>query len=741
MSDHPQASHQGRAESRRDNAEEELDIGRLLTVIYAGKWWIAGCVAATVLLAVIYLAVTPYTYSADALLQIQSNQNSPFGGLSGGAGGGAGMSGAAALLGGQQSPAQSEIPIIKSREVLGKTVHDLNLATSSHPKYLPIIGGALADKKAQVTVSRFNVPDALRDQAFQLKFDSSEHFTVIGPQGKKITQGEVGRASSGKTSEGGAVSIFVQSVQASSWPMTFDVSKQAWLSAVTSLQNGLTVETTFTGSGVLNLSLEGQDRSEITRIVNSVAQNYLQQNVEARSQQAAKSLKFLKSQLPKLKSKVNAAESQLAQYQEKHQPVDLSAQAQSLLGQVSNLEDKRSQLKLKVAELTQQYTSQYPEVQAARDQLSQLNQQSNALEKRINKLPSSQKQVLGLQRDLQVNTQLYTALLNRAQELRVAKAGTVGNVRIVDKAVLPVKPVAPRPKLVLFVAIVLGLLLGITFVLLRSALRTGVSDPQLLERQTGLSVFAVVPFSNWLGRAKRRAMRAGRAAPVLAVEQEDGQVAEALRSLRTSLYFAQMETGGKTLVMTGPSPGVGKSFLSINLGYLLTQVDRRIVVVDADMRRGTVHEYLGADQRAGGLSELLGGEVDLSEAIHQVPGTPLDVITSGAIPSNPSELLMRSGFKPLLRELEARYDLVIVDAPPVLAVTDAAVIAAAVDNPLTFMVLSSGQHRMEEIEQAIDRLTRQGGKIAGFVLNGYQARKALTSHGRVQYQYDYVGKA
>lgn len=736
MSDRQQAPAPQRAEPARENPEEEVDIRRLLTVLYSGKWLIAACLAATLLLASLYLYVTPNTYSVNALLQIQSEQSSPLSGMSGGDSAAASM-----LFGVQQSPAKSEIPIITSREVIGKTVRDLNLSTVSHPHYWPIIGGALADKKAQVVVSRFDVPDTLLSEPFRITFGSAQRYKLLGPQGKTITQGIVGKKAEGQVGDGHSVDLFVRQVAASKWPVTFALTKQAWLSTVTSLQNSLVVEEETSGSGVLDITLEGEDERKITNIVNSIAQNYVNQNVEARSEQAAQSLRFLKGQLPKLKAKVNAAEATLAEYQEKNQPVDLSAQAQALLGQASSLEDKRSQLKLKIAELSGQYTAQFPEVQAAKDQLVQLRQQSNSLEKNINKLPNSQKQMLGLQRDLQVNTQLYTALLNRAQELRVAKAGTVGNVRIIDKAVVPVKRIAPRPKLVLLIAIVLGLMLGAGLVLLRMALRRGVSDPQLIERQTGLAVYAVVPFSNWLGRAKRRATRAGNPAPVLTAEREDDPVAEALRSLRTSLYFEQMEATSKVLVMTGPSPGVGKSFVSVNLGHLLTQVDQKVIVVDADMRRGTVHDYVDTDDRSQGLSELLGGKIDLATAIQRVPNTELDVISSGAIPTNPSELLMRPAFKQLLADLQPHYDLVIVDAPPILAVTDAAVIASAADSPMMFMVLNSGHHPIEEIEQSVERLTRQRGRVNGFILNGYQASKARATHGVDQYHYEYASKS
>ncbi len=715
--------------------DEAFDISRLIAILLAGKWWIVVCLAIGIAIAYGYLTITPNTYSANALLQIQARSPSPLSGLGNA---GPGIGGAASFLGFGESTAQSQIPIIKSRLVLGKSVRQLNLATSVHPQRLPIIGGSFANKNATAIVPRFDVPDALMGKTFRLKVVDAKHYRLYGPAGQRVLKGVIGEQASGKTASGQTIQMFVRGFQAQSMPVTFAVSKHAWLSAVTALQNNIVVQEVGNGSGIVTLTLQGQNLKQVTRIVNSVAQNYVDQNVEARSKEAQKSLKFLKGQLPQLKSKVNTAEANLAQYQESHQPVDLTAQAQALLQRTSALAGKRSQLKLKISELEQTYTPQYPEVQAARDQLQQLKQQRQQLQKQIQKLPRRQKQMLGLQRNVKVQTQLYTGLLNQAQQLQVVKAGTVGNVRIVDKANDPISRIAPRSKLVLFIFIVLGLMVGIAIVLLRAAFRRGVTDPQAIERQTGRAVYAVIPHSGWLGRATRRAVRAGRPAPILVRDRTEGVVSEALRSLRTSLYFAQMEVGGNALILTGPAPGVGKSFISINLGYLLTQVDQRTVVVDADMRRGRLHEFLGTNRRGQGLAEwLAGGQVDLGEIIQRVPETELDVITSGAIPSNPSELLMRPRFKKAMDELKSRYDLVIVDAPPVLAVTDAAVITAAMENPLSFMVLSSGNHSMEEINQAVNRLTRQHGTITGFILNDYQTRKARAAYGEYQYQYSY----
>jgi len=421
MSDQLHLSTSEMARKSPDHADDEIDIGRLLTILFAGKWWITGCLAVVIGLAIVYLWITPQTYTADALLQIQATDSSPLSQMSAQAGGGLGT-GAVSLLGLSQSTARSEIPIITSREVLGKTVHDLNLSTDAHPVYLPVVGGTFSDKSAKVDVGRFDVPEALFNEPFRLTVAGDQTYRLSGPDGEHFLDGRIGQAASGKTADGQNVELFVRSTSITSQAsVAFTLTKKAWLTQVQSLRKQLRVEEVESGSGVLNLSLDGQDPEKTARIVNSVAEDYLAQNVEARSEQAAQSLEFLKGQLPRLKGKVTVAESKLAEYQESNQPVDLTAQSQALLTQVSSLEDKRSQLQLKVAELSQQYTSEYPPVQAARDQLAQLRRQSRDLQKNIDKLPNSQKQMLGLQRDVAVNTQLYTALLNRSQELQVAK--------------------------------------------------------------------------------------------------------------------------------------------------------------------------------------------------------------------------------------------------------------------------------------------------------------------------------
>lgn len=734
-------------------ADDEIDLARLWAMLWGGRWKIAAFVIAALLCALFYLFVVQPTYQADALIQIEVEGSQPLQGVT---------NDLKQLTGKGTSPAQSEIPIIKSRSVLGDTVEKLGLRTNVTPAYFPVIGQAIAERReaepvatqavapddgtwfghyawqpAHATVTRMNVPDSLLGETFTLRALGGGQYLLFGPEGNQILQGAVGEAAQGKTSTGAAVGLFVSDIATGAPPTAFRLSHKGWLPVVESLQDRLGVAEQGDESGIVRITLEGEDRAQITSIVNSVAENYLRQNVEARSKEAEKSLEFLDEQMPELKANLEGAEARIAQYQENNDTIDLGKESQALLDQVVAVEDRRSQLELKLAELRQSYTGKHPAMEAARDQMQQLAQERQQLEDRIGELPGAQKEMFGLRRDVEVNTQLYTALLNRAQQLRVVKAGTVGNVRIIDQAVQPVRAISPKIALVLMLSLVLGGMLGCGFVFVQAALRRGVDDPKEIENRLGLPVYAVVPFSNWLAKQTTRAKRRREPAPILARDNPGEVTVEALRSMRTSLYFAQMDSGSNIILMTGPAPGVGKSFVSMNLAYLLAEVGQSVVVVDADLRKGLAHEFLADRKRDPGLSQVLSGQVALEDALHPLGDSKVSVLPTGHLPPNPSELLMREAFPKLLDDLKKRFDLVLVDAPPILAVTDAAIIAASVPGIVTFMVAGAGMHPIAELEESVKRMTRNDHKVAGVVFNAYKQKHADYAGGYSYYQYEY----
>jgi len=206
---------------------------------------------------------------------------------------------------------------------------------------------------------------------------------------------------------------------------------------------------------------------------------------------------------------------------------------------------------------------------------------------------------------------------------------------------------------------------------------------------------------------------------VLSTARPKDATVESLRSLRTSMQFTMMDARNRVVVLTGPMPGVGKSFLAVNLAVLLAHSDKRVLLIDGDMRRGSLERYLGGNQD-NGLSELLSGQISLEEAIRRTEVENLSFISCGHRPPNPSELLMSPRLHQYLEGLSKRYDVILIDTPPILAVTDASI--TAVHAGSTFLVLRSGMHSEPEIVDAMKQLHNAGVSVRGAIFNAMPAR-------------------
>jgi tyrosine-protein kinase Etk/Wzc len=310
----------------------------------------------------------------------------------------------------------------------------------------------------------------------------------------------------------------------------------------------------------------------------------------------------------------------------------------------------------------------------------------NENDKQIERLPETQQVILRLSRDVKVNTELYTTLLNNAQTLRVAKAGTVGNVRIIDEAVPPTEPIKPKKPLIVAVSLILGLIIGVVWVFIRKALHRGIEDPDQIEKHLNIPVYATIPHSDDQAKFSEKLKKLGslQANPtvILALENKEDLAIESLRSLRTTLHFAFLEAQNNIIMITGPSPGVGKTFVSTNLAVVLADAGKKILLIDGDMRKGFINKSLGLE-RENGLSDLISNSITLGEAIHPIAAANIDFIPTGSIPPNPSELLLHERFGQLLGTLSKKYDHIIIDSPPILAVTDACIIGRMASATLT----------------------------------------------------------
>ncbi|MDZ7662788.1 polysaccharide biosynthesis tyrosine autokinase [Thiohalophilus sp.] len=719
--------------------DDEIDLGQLVAVLVDAKWLIAAITAACVILGVIYALTATPIYQSDALLQIEQKESS-IGGLDQLSGMFAG-----------ETPAGAEIEIIRSRKILGQTVDNQKLDIHARPDYFPLIGETLARRYGgegpagaflgldgyawggeSIQVQRLDLSADYQGRPLTLIAGEAGRYRLLGPEEEPLLRGQVDQRATGN-----GIELFVAELTAR--PGTrFILSKQPRQQAIRRLQSNLTISEQGQKSGILRLTLEGADPQRLAETLDGVASTYLRQNVERRSAEAEKTLAFLNEQLPQLKADLNAAETRLNEYRSNLGSVDLTLETQGVLERMANVEKALQELELKRSELKQKFTANHPALITLQEKREQLVAERDALNREIKQMPEEVQQSVRLTRDVKVANELYLLLLNKAQEMRVIKAGTIGNVRIIDPAIVPIEPIKPKKSLIVVLSLVLGVMLGMFTVFVIRFLNRGVEDPDLIEQQLGIPVYAAVPHSVKQAREAKRVARKGkRRAWLLAANEPDDPVVESLRSLRTSLQFALMDAGNNIMAMTGPSPGLGKSFICANLAYVLAAAGKRTLLVDADLRKGHLHDYFGIERNEG-LSGVISGEVALEQAVHKTMQENLDFLPAGIVPPNPSELLLNERLGKTLKSLSSEYDFVIIDTPPVLAVTDATIIARLAG--INFVLLRSGVHPLREIEQTIKRLHQNGIKVQGFVFNdlpvragGYGSASKYAYH----YQYEY----
>ncbi|WP_295520322.1 polysaccharide biosynthesis tyrosine autokinase [uncultured Stenotrophomonas sp.] len=729
--------------------DDEIDLRELLGVLIDRKWWILGTTAVFLVVGVAYALLARPVYEAQAMVQVESKVP-----------GVPGLSELSTTLGmGSVSAASTtEVALLTSRSVIGTAVDQLNLDVLVEPKRFPVLGDYFARRfKPSVpgeiapplfgassyawggetlTILRLEVPADLVDVPLTLKVaDAEGGYALQNDDGDLILEGRAGQ-----TASSNGLILEIASLRAN--PSTeFEVTKLRRLNAVKDLQAAVAVTEQGKDSGILQVAYEDEDPFRAEQLVQRIAEAYVRQNVDRGSAEAAAQLQFVKEQLPSVRKQVEEAQSAMTAYQSKANSVDITMQTKGLLDQEVAVEASIQQLRLKQAEMDRSFTREHPAYRALLKQIGDLEGRKAGFQKQVGQLPDTQQELLRLTRDLQVSNELYTALLNQAQQLDVARAGTVGNVRIVDAAVVDTsKPVKPRKALIVAIATLLGGFLSVAFVFLQRMLNPGIEDPADIEA-LGLPVYAAIPLSvsNTLPKLRKgkhgtRVVADGRQ-HLLAVSAPADPTVEALRSLRTSLHFAMLEAKNNILTISGPRPGVGKTFVSTNLAAVIAQAGQRVLVIDADMRKGTLHKILGVSHQKG-LSDVLGGKLSVDDVIHPVAGLDnMHYMVRGDIPPNPAELLMHPRFAQLLQDMSGKYDLVIVDTPPILAVTDPALVATHAGSSL--LVTRFGVNQAKEIELTLQRFEQNGVQIKGAIFNAVEKRATgYYSYGYYEYKSD-----
>lgn len=723
----------------REDDNDEIDLLGLLGTLIDHKWLIAAITGVFMVAGVAYAVLATPVYQANALLQVEAKKNDLLG-----------FSDIGSMLG-KESPSATEIELIQSRSVIGKTVDNLKLDIVIQPMYFPIVGeflarrfqnnnpGEIADAWLglnsfawggdSLKIFKLDLPNSQLGKKLTLTAGEDGHFTLVDEDDNLLAA-----AQAGQLFEQNGVTFQIEEMHAN--PGTrFRIIRNSRLTSILDYREALDVAERGKESGMIGLALESTNPDQAINILNEIADIYVRKNVERTSAEAAQSLAFLREQLPVVKKDLEKAGNALNEYQTHSKSVDITLETKAILDQIVGLDTSISELKLQQAEMDRKFTRQHPAYRALLTQIGELSNKQKSLASKVESLPSTQQELLSLTRDVEVGTAIYTQMLNKSQELDVMRAGTVGNVRVIDSAdVNFLKPVKPKKALIVLIATILGGFLAVIVVLVRKALNRGLESPEAIE-QLGLPVYASIPYSilqkaqeDKISRGKGRT---GSDSPLLAISHPTDLAIEALRSLRTSLHFAMHEANNNRLMISGPSPQVGKTFVSANLAVVIAQTGLRVLLIDVDMRKGYLHKVLGIAS-GNGLSDILARRCDIATAIHKTEIENFDFVSRGQIPPNPSELLMHANFSALLEQVSERYDLVILDTPPLLAVTDAAIVGRLSGTNL--IVARYGLNPAKEIELTVRRFSQNGVVIKGAIFNGVE-KKASTKYGYNDYGY------
>lgn len=721
----------------------EIDLGTYLEIMIENRWLIAAIAAICLVLGGLYAFMATPIYRANIMLQVEDNSDS--------AGAGNLVSNVSSLFQ-VKSVTAGEIEILRSRLVVSKAVDNLRLYINASPHRFPLIGGWIARHNdglpqpglfgmggyawgdESIDVTRFDVPKDMEGQPFTLIALANGRYRLAGKALDKPMEGQVGQSAVFHTADGD-IQLTVAGIRAEPG-IAFDLERQSRLGIIKSIQGQLDIqELGKQQSGVIGASLDGANPVLISRIMNAIGAEYVQQNVDLKSAEAAKSLKFLDVELPKMKGSLEEAEDRFSAYRKRTGTFDVSTEGKLTLQQAVEAQAQMLTLEQKRADLLTRFAPAHPSIIAIDEQIAALKKLIGNVDARIEGLPQTEQEVVRLQRDVQVNNELYLAMLQSSEQLSLLKAGKVGSVRIVDTAAIPEVPVKPVRLLVLVISLLGGLLAGIAAAIAKNMLFGGITDPHEVEQYTGLSVYATVPLSEAQRELSKKIRAKSHDVSVLAMAHPHEPAIESLRSLRTALQFAMLEARNNIVILTGPSPGVGKSFISANFAAVLASTGKRVLLIDADVRKGYLHQYFG-QQRDGGLSELLSGSRELTTAIRRTSVPNLDFISTGAFPPNPSELLLSSRLGDMLQQCTTRYDYVILDAPPVLAVTDAAILASLAG--VAFLVALAGVTKTGEIAESARRLAQSGVHVRGVLLNGMKPHSGRYGYGSKYGNYRYV---
>ncbi|EEA02712.1 capsular exopolysaccharide family [Burkholderia sp. H160] len=739
-----------------DSERRQLSARGMLTLMRDHIWEIVVTTVVVLTLAVAYLLIATPIYSADVIVRVDPPEPNALG---------------LALQNQELMPPPSpspvtEMAVMESRSVLQPVIDQFRFDISVKPHKLPVLGD-IAEKFAtpgepsapwlgmksyawggeRVQIASLDVPRELEEEKLTLTALENGAYELHGPSGELLARGVVGTPFNQN-----GVAMLVKELDAR--PGTkFEVIRWNELDAIKRFSGLIKVGDKVKDSGLLQIQYRDKSPDKAAAVANALGKQYLASAVASRQLNDTQTLEFINGELPRLLAELRKTEEALKNFRSSSQSMQPTNEAQAYLQGGLDLDKQIATLQLQRTQLLERFTEQSRWVQNVDEQLAQLKEAKAKFSDHFNGMPASERASVDLIRAQKVAETVYLGMVQKAEQLQVRRASTTGGAHILDQAIRPHMPVMPQPILVLGGGLVLGVLSGVVMVFMRRHVMVGVTDPRYVERQMSVPVFGEILFSHQQLLLDRDALSSARkslpaatarAHPpmqkslhevqfdrgeqnrILAARFPHDTSVEALRSVRTAVTRDLARARNNIVMIIGPTPSAGKSFIAANLAILHAEIGSRVVLIDADMRRGHLASLFNESNR-GGLSEVLSERLPLRNALRSTGIDGLTFLSCGVRPENPAALLMKPRLKEVLDRLSDQFDLVIIDTPPFLAVTDASIVANEAGASL--LVLRSGMQSEEEIADAIRKVERAEGRIAGAVFNGIPLRRSTKNYG------------
>lgn len=715
----------------------DIDLKGYFNILYDSRWLIGAITLLVTVMAIVYALIASPVYEANLMIHVEEESPNASKNI---------LSEVSSLFETKKA-AIAEMELLRSRMVISHAVDNLQLYIDVRPKYFPVVGFWFADRQAaelsepgvfgyggyvwgpeRADVSVFDVPEAWYNREFTITARGNGSYHLSGSGLPAIYEGIVGNTLKAST-RAGNIELRIDRLDARNGAQ-FSLRRSSRLSTIERIQNAMVISEQGKQSGVIEVRLQGEDPQRINSMLAEIGREYMRQNLARKTEEAEKSLAFLNEQLPALKRQLEQSEEKYNYFRNSNGTIDMREEARMTLQQAASAQTRRIDLDQKRTELLTRFTDDHPLLVGLNRQRKEVDDEIASVARRIRSLPVLEQDEARLVREIKVNTDLYTALSNTAQQLRLISVGRVSNVRLIDAPMAPEHALKPNRPLIVMLAVVTGIFLGTLMAFARKALSGGIDDPHRIERLLGARVvYASIPHSSNQDRLTRKSRHIPGYLPLLAQAYPEDIAIESLRSFRAALMYAMPHLKNNIVLFAGPGRDLGKSFMAANFAAVVAASGKRVLLIDADLRNGHLHRYFGVS-REQGLTKAISGALPLEHIIHRRVLDNLDFIPTGALPPNRAEFLQHLNFSNLLDTVSAEYDMVVIDPPPILAVSDVLIIGAHAG--AVFLLARAGVTTEGEITESVKRLNHAGIAPQGVVFNDMPLRI-----GGYAYQFSY----